>query len=215
MPLAESCWKESRDVSDWVICTDIDEHLFHPDLHSYLEIARNSGITIVPALGYQMLSETFPNEGQWLCQDLTMGAPFWEMNKLNVFSPNEIDAVNYSLGRHTAAPTGNVVAPDRDELLLFHYKYLNFENTYQRTEQLSVRLRETDVANGWGHQWRWSREELRVEWENFKSQLVDVSRPDLMPWQSHPAPRWWENYRMSASSTVDAGSATPTPIIQP
>lgn len=199
MPLAESCWKESRGVSDWVICTDIDEHLYHPDLHAYLEIAADSGVTIVPALGYQMLSEAFPDERQWLCQDLTMGAPFLPMNKLSIFSPNEIDAVNFAPGRHTATPTGNVIAPDRDELLLLHYKYLNFEKTYKRAEQLSARLRKTDVAHGWGHRWRWSREELLASWEEFKGQLVDVSRPDLVPWQSHPAPRWWEKYRKSAS----------------
>src|SRR5262249_48775146 len=33
----ESCWKESRDRADWVIQTDIDEHLHHRDLRMYLE----------------------------------------------------------------------------------------------------------------------------------------------------------------------------------
>src|SRR6185437_16460172 len=58
MQLMESCWKESRGIADWVIWTDIDEHLNHPRLLSYLEACKNEGITIVPALGYQMLSKT-------------------------------------------------------------------------------------------------------------------------------------------------------------
>lgn len=44
--LSDSCWKESRGKAQWVIVTDIDEHLYHPHWHGYLaaqhEAARRS-----------------------------------------------------------------------------------------------------------------------------------------------------------------------------
>src|SRR5690348_14183784 len=43
MELLQSCWKESRRRADWVICTDIDEHLHHPDLPGYLEDCADRG----------------------------------------------------------------------------------------------------------------------------------------------------------------------------
>src|SRR6516225_2801945 len=30
--LSNQCWKRSRGSADWVIVTDVDEHLFHDDL---------------------------------------------------------------------------------------------------------------------------------------------------------------------------------------
>ena len=198
MHLIESFWKESRGSADWVICTDIDEHLYHPHLLAYLEACKNAGVTMIPALGYQMLSETFPRSDQLLCQSLTMGAPWVQMNKLGIFSPDAIDASNFALGRHTAHPTGQALAPDRDELLLLHYKYLGLEETHKRHEECAPRLRKMELENGWCHRWSWSREQLQEDWKKFERELVDVSRPDLMPWQSHPAPRWWEPYRISS-----------------
>jgi glycosyltransferase involved in cell wall biosynthesis len=200
MQLIESFWKESRGIADWIICTDIDEHLHHPYFLAYLDACKNKGVTMIPALGYQMLSETFPRSNQLLCESLTMGAPWIQMNKLNIFGPDAIEAVNYSLGRHTARPTGNVVAPDRDDLLLLHYKYLGFERTQRRHEECAPKLQKTDLKNGWCHRWSWAREQLQEDWKKFERDLVDVSQPDLRPWQSHPAPRWWEPYRMSAKS---------------
>jgi hypothetical protein len=62
--ILECCWKESRGVADWVIVTDIDEHLYHHrDLEGYLKTCKERGVTIIPALGYQMLAES---EGGYL-----------------------------------------------------------------------------------------------------------------------------------------------------
>ena len=118
LTLQENCWKESRGIADWVIVTDIDEHLYHPDMCQYLAQCRARGVTIIPALGYQMLSEQFPERENVLCQSLTKGACDSMYSKLNIFSPSEIDTVNYAPGRHKAEPTGHVVLPARDEVTL-------------------------------------------------------------------------------------------------
>jgi hypothetical protein len=191
LTLQETCWKESRGVADWVIVTDIDEHLYHPDMYQYLAQCRARGVTIIPALGYQMLSEQFPEPKNLLCQSLTLGACYWVYSKLNIFSPNEIEALNYTPGRHKAAPMGHVVLPARDELLLLHYHYLGFDRIRKRYAQFLSRQRQTDIAMGFGRQYSWSPEQLRDHWNFIANQLVDISRPNLRPWVTHEGPRWW------------------------
>jgi hypothetical protein len=191
LALQETCWKESRGTADWVIVTDIDEHLYHPHMYQYLAQCRARGVTIIPALGYQMLSERFPGDKNVLCHSLTKGACYALYSKLNIFSPSEIEAVNYAPGRHTAAPTGHVVLPIRDELLLLHYHLLDFERVRKRYAQFLTRQRKTDVAMGWGKQYSSSSDQLREAWNGVANQLVDISQPNLRPWKTHEGPRWW------------------------
>jgi hypothetical protein len=212
MPTIQACWKESRGTADWVIVTEIDEHLWHPDLEAYLEACRSAGITMIPALGYQMIDEVFPPAGAWLCKVATMGAPWDRMSKVNIFAPDAIEEINYTLGRHIAHATGRVVAPDRDELMLLHYKYLDFEHTYARHQAMHARLQPADLANNWAFRWAYSREKLREDWAAFASRAVDVSRPDFKPWQSHLEPRWWDGYRRrylarEARESLERGAA--------
>lgn len=192
LSLLESCWKESRGLADWVIVTDIDEHLYHSDLDGYLRRCKDRGVTIIPALGYAMVAPEFPSPDLWLCQSLTMGVPACWMNKLNIFSPNEIEATNCAVGRHCATPVGNVVAPARDEVLLLHYKHLGFERTLRRLEQYRTRQRPKDLEQGWGFHYSYSRAQLLEEWDGLEKCLVDISQPDLKPWEVHQPHRWWE-----------------------
>jgi hypothetical protein len=138
-----------------------------------------------------MLCEHFPEREKLLCRSVTKGACYAFYSKLNIFSPNEIDTVNYSPGRHTAAPTGHVVLPARDELLLLHYHYLGFERVRKRYAEMLARQRKTDIAMEWGRQYSWSSEQLREDWNGIASRLVDVARPSLKPWKTHQGLRWW------------------------
>ena len=195
LALQETCWKESRGIADWVIVTDIDEHLYHPDMYNYLAQCRAQGVTIIPGLGYQMLSEQFPEHKTLLCQSLTRGACYPYYSKLNIFSPNEIDAVNYTPGRHTAAPTGHVVCQRGTNYYCFTtiiWASSVFENAMLN---FSTRQRKNDIAMGWGPQYSWSSQQLREAWNLVASRLVDISRPDLRPWETHEGPRWWRDRR--------------------
>jgi len=194
MSMLETCWHESRGRADWVIVGDIDEHLYHPRIDLYLSACKRAGITIIPALGYQMIAEAFPPHGIKLSDSLTMGAPFEDMSKLNIFSPDHVDALHFRPGRHKAAPVGRIVAPLRDELLLLHYKYMGFERTLRRHQQYRPRMRLGDISNDWGYQYRWSPEQLADSWLQFADKLVDISHRDLAPWRSHKLPRWWDDY---------------------
>jgi glycosyltransferase involved in cell wall biosynthesis len=186
-------WKESRGRADWVVITALDEHLHVPGekMRRFLARMRDREVTYVPALGYQMIADDLPPKNELLCRARTLGAPFWEMNKLSLFDPNAIEETNFLHGRHTAEPSGRLRLPERDELLLLHYKYVGLQRTYERTKLLRTGLGERDLANGWGHRYSWSLEQLRAEWGAFRLQAADVSRLGPAPWKSHPVQRWW------------------------
>jgi hypothetical protein len=193
--LSNRCWKESRGSADWVIVTDIDEHLFHPSMLHYLETCSQQGITLVPALGFQMISDDVPSAEETLCQSRFFGAPWKQMMKPSIFKPSEIEEIDFSVGRHTANPIGNVRVPERDEVLLLHYKYLNFEQTHRRHMQLSVKLRPKDIRFGMGHKYGWSRDELRKDWDRTAVDAVDVRTIISNAAEYYPYERWWSRYR--------------------
>jgi hypothetical protein len=185
-------WKESRGQCDWVIITAIDEHLWLPgcSMLEYLQQCTQQCITLVPALGYQMVSEEFPAPDENLCQTRTWGAPWIEMNKLSVFNPNAIAETNFAVGRHTANPVGDLKYPDCDQLLLLHYKYLDFERLVQRHALQQTGLGSHDIANCWGFQYGWEREQLRQMWNQFAQQAIDLSQPNFDS-TNHSTSRWW------------------------
>jgi hypothetical protein len=102
--LFETCWQESRGRADWVCLVDLDEFLFHPDWHDYLAAQKNAGVTIIQALGYDMVSETFPPAGVALTTMLTRGQRDLHLDKTGLFAPDAIEQINYSVGRHRCSP---------------------------------------------------------------------------------------------------------------
>lgn len=187
-------WKESRGAADWVVITALDEHLQasgHSN-HIYLADCARHGVTAVPAIGFQMICEEFPAPSEWLVASRTLGAPWKKMNKLSIFRPDAIVDTGFSTGRHSARPTGDVRLPERDEMMLLHYKYLGFERTLQRHREAEPRLGPTDRANRWGHRYLWSADQLRADWDDFRSRAVDVGQAGFKPWRVTPSSdRWW------------------------
>ena len=189
--LQNSCWKESRGSCDWVIMTALDEHLHHKSLVDYLEEQKKSGVTAIPALGYQMVDDNFPEDSVRLADALTRGAPFKMMNKLSIFNPNAIIETNFAIGRHSAAPIGNVKWPERDEVLNLHYKYIGLGFIKERHALLRTGLGDLDKSNHWGHRYSFSEEELRQDFEQFRQASVDLSAPGYVPHRDHCEERWW------------------------
>ena len=144
--LFNQCWKESRGNADWVIVSNVDEHLFHSDLFAYLRRCRAAGITAIPALGYQMIAAGFPPADAHLSLWCSRGAPLAILSKLFVFNPIAISETNFAVGRHTAAPSGDIRYPDRDELLGLHYKYLGRDYVLRRYAELNAARRKLDLA---------------------------------------------------------------------
>ena len=191
-------WKESKGKADWVIMVDVDEHLFVPgvSMQDFLEAYTTHGITLVPALGYQMLSEHFPESDEHLSYTRTQGAPYTQMNKMALFNPNAIEKINTGVGRHRAKPIGNLKFAKHDELLLLHYKYLGFDNTLKRHEMLYER--NNAIRSRFGlrskcgiPRYSYTPEQLRRDWDDFSMIAVDISQPDFKAWKNHLERLWW------------------------
>jgi len=193
LALFNHCWKESRGSgneppADWVVVCSLDEHLVHDDLSTYLERCRTSGVTVVPALGFQMFMPDFPGPDERLSETRTRGIPDHYDCKLCVFSPTAIDEINYEPGGHVAAPTGRVLAPASDELVLRHYQFLGIEFTARRFAHLRQGLGTVDRANGWGWHYDQSKEDLARQFAEYASRAIDVS---VEPQKYAVPPEWW------------------------
>ena len=209
--LHNEAWKESRGTADWVIVTAIDEHLHVKgrSMSDYLLDCTREGVTLVPALGYQMISEEYPDPGEWLCTSRTWGAPWSVMNKLSVFNPGAVVETGFVAGRHSAEPRGDLRLPARDELILLHYKYLNFDRTLQRHRELRHGMLDIDVARGFGFQYHWSAERLCEEWARLQAHAIDIGLPGFRPWRMHEPPRWWR-----PDGFLDEDSASQQPMTE-
>ena len=68
--LGDTIWQNSD--ADWVIVTDIDEHIYHPNLTAYLQRCTGEGITAIQSIGYEMVSDHFPAENKLLVDAVTV-----------------------------------------------------------------------------------------------------------------------------------------------
>ncbi len=170
----DECWKRSRGKTDWVIVCNIDEHLHHPDLPRYLARCRHRGITLIVPEGYEMISDTFPTGGPPLCEQVRMGARFRRMDKPQLFAPDHIREINFSVGRHKADPKGVVKRPAKPRVKLLHYKYLGLDYMSARLMDLSRGLREKDVERGWGHKYLWNEREKHDDFQRVRRAAVRV-----------------------------------------
>jgi hypothetical protein len=195
LALQNRVWKESRRTADWVVITALDEHLVVPTapMRAFLDDAKTRGVTAIPALGYHMVSDDFPTGDGKLCLTRPLGVPHADFNKLSLFNPSAIEETNFAPGRHTADPVGLVTYPERDELLLLHYKFLVFDRFVTRCRQLMTRLGQVDIANDWGLFYAKSEQHYRDLWEFLSLARVDTSSPHLTAWRTHPGRRWWRN----------------------
>ena len=167
-------WKKSRGIADWVIVCEVDEHIYHPNLIQYLEECTAKGITLIVPNGYEMFSEFFPDDDKPLCETVRNGVKSYMMDKPQIFNPNAIQEINFTPGRHNAYPTGNVVKPQENEVLLLHYKALGFDYVNSRHSALSQGLQEVDIANGWGIHYTFDEQTRLEQFEKFKNEARKV-----------------------------------------
>lgn len=198
--LHESHWKQSKGRADWVIVTAVDEFLYHPHLLDYLNKCCHEEVTVIPATGFQMLSEFYPRPNVPVISQIKSGAYFEKMNKLSIFNPNEVEKTNYAPGRHFADPVGNIKYPSADILLNLHYKYLSFNYTLNRHYELNKKLRNGDKRKRgvrqkrWGHKYRWGPDRLNEDWGLFESNSIpDVFNADQLATYllTQPIQKWW------------------------
>jgi hypothetical protein len=164
--LGNTIWRNSS--ADWVIITDIDEHIYHPDLPAYLRRCTARGITAIQSIGFEMVSDRFPRGNRPLVEQVTTGTRSIGHNRLCIFNPKEIRATNFAPGRHQAAPEGHVVWPTSPEVLLLHYKQLGTSYLIARSAELRRGLRQGDLEKAWGLHYTWSPDEIVTRWQGIR-----------------------------------------------
>jgi hypothetical protein len=189
--LHNTCWKESRGAADWVIVADIDELLYHPDFLGYLRRSRNRGVTCIPALGYEMVSERFPEPDETLTSTVRRGVPHHMMSKLRLFDPNAVEETNFGPGGHAAAPTGRIVYPRKDRLLLLHYKSLGVDYWARRNAMMETTRRSHDIERNWSHHYRTPAADIEASIRSSLATSIDVIAAGEAAWRNHKQPRWW------------------------
>lgn len=200
--MQDQAWKESRGVADWVVITAIDEHLHVPGrgMAHYLAEQKEAGVTLVPALGFDMNAPSMPDDRGLLTEIVTRGRPRIGFNKLSLFRPDALAETGFGPGRHAAEPSGQLVLPARDEVMLWHYKHLGFARNAERKASQALRLGQRDVADGYGQHYLWSRETLRAFWDEMEAEAVDLSAPDFRPEAACKRPLWWRASEAAAPS---------------
>lgn len=168
--LSDAMWKQSRDQADWVAIVDMDEHIFHPDLHGHLADCQEKGITAIQAVGYEMVSDRFPNADDTLCETVTEGFRYpGAMDKLCLFDPNAIRNSHFMAGRHDAAPAGRVIWDPGHSVKLLHYKQLGLMYFLRRTAELRTGLRPGDLRNGWGAHYQRDVDRLTRDFQGHRA----------------------------------------------
>ena len=190
-------WKESKEVADWVLVVDVDEHLFHDDLRRYLIDCKRQGVTVVPTVGFEMVGEKYPPVTSRLCDVITYGAPSLLYSKPSIFSPKLIKDMHFSLGRHSASPEGRVVLPKKDEVLLMHYKHVDFDFVLRRHSEFLGRQSAKDLEKGYGFQYTWDAVQLRQAWDNIASRAIDVRQQQKARRAGRSKDHWWKTIEKS------------------
>lgn len=165
--LGDTIWQGSD--ADWVIVTDIDEHIYHPDLREYLRSCRREGVTAIQSIGYEMTAENFPRSRRRLVDLVTTGTRSVGHDRLCIFDPKAVTETNYEPGRHKAFPKGRVVWPADPEVLLLHYKQLGVDYAIARSAELRQGLKTGDLEKGWGVHYTWSVAEIKANWRRLRS----------------------------------------------
>jgi hypothetical protein len=203
-------WKKSRGVADWVLVTDIDEHigLRSPgETRDYLAACKAAGVTLIPSLGFDMVSRGSPEPDVVLSKSVTRGSASGGFNKLGYFNPNAISATNFAPGRHVAVPTGNVVLPRSDELMLRHFKHVGIDRAFTRQHHEGKQLGPADIKLKMGVHWSYPREKYEAGWRKLDEAATDTADPQFDILASAQRPFWWEGYRREgtpAASLVPA-----------
>ena len=150
--LCNGIWKNSRGGADWVLVVGIDEFLVHADLIGYLQGCSAAGLTALTAVGYEMVADAFPSYARPLVESVTVGVRSESLDRVCVFNPQAITEINYTPGRHGAAPQGQVAFPPSPEILLLRYDQLGADYAVKRSAELHLGLIhdwQTDKPSAW------------------------------------------------------------------
>jgi glycosyltransferase involved in cell wall biosynthesis len=126
MAFKNDVWKSKRQNADWIMCVDIDEIVWHPEMLKFLQQCDEEDVAVVKPRGFQMVSETFPTTTGQVYEEVNRGVASELYSKPVVFSPRRIEEMNYRAGAHGADPAGTGKILMGSPAMLLHYHYLGW-----------------------------------------------------------------------------------------
>jgi FkbM family methyltransferase len=174
MHLRNEAWKPYREDYDWVIVCDMDELLWHKDLKKKLEEFRRARTTVPVIKGFQMISDTFPdNQTRQLYDVVREGFHDPEhLNKLMIFNPKCVD-IRYEMGCHKANPIGTVNFSN-EPLYLLHFKFAGYREFIERNKRMAERISEVNKKNNWGFHYARDAQMTVEEFQELKKRASFV-----------------------------------------
>lgn len=157
--LKNTCWNGSQ--ADWVIIVDNDEIFYDPFSTVQLQLAKDSGATIVQPKGFSIFSNEMP-EKDWT--EIMTGIPDEKYSKLCCFDPKKIKEINYVYGCHEARPKGEIRIVNKCYLLHYHgvggvHRMIDRHRMYEPRRQRSA----VNMRWGLGKEYGYSKES-KIEW---------------------------------------------------
>lgn len=174
--LKSTAWRDGP-KADWIICVDVDEIIYHPDLLSFLRRCDDEAVDVVVPAGYDMAPPTASASTN--DRLITERAPFGVYNALYskpvVFSGRRVEDVFFGPGAHAARfdPAPTVIGDTEGQLLprspfpgtlalhrasaatscpvkLLHYRFFDHETLTERWKTASQRRSELNRRLGYG-----------------------------------------------------------------
>lgn len=171
---AEEHYPEARGLADWVIWTDADEILYHPNLEQRLDDLRSQGVDFPTVAGYSMMADAPPTTSGQIYEELQTGFPSAAYAKVCIFDPS-LD-VKWQTGKHGAAVIGGFTPDDgSDPLRLLHYRWLGQDYFLERNRRNFARLNAINKAMQHGREiYPGYRGEYSPDWYAERRQSAEV-----------------------------------------
>jgi glycosyltransferase involved in cell wall biosynthesis len=97
LDLKHQCINDAKGNADYIIVSDCDEFIVHPNILEWLE--NNDNAVIFPA-GFQMVSQSFPIEDNQIYDEIKYGVPDPWYSKPILINPNKVDSFEWIEGCH-------------------------------------------------------------------------------------------------------------------
>lgn len=161
---AEAHYPEARGHADWVIWTDADEILYHPQMRRRLLQLRRLGVNYPTVTGFSMMADAPPTTAGQIYDELQRGFSSDAYSKVAIFDP-ELD-VHWQTGKHKADVRGATVTDDgSDPIQLLHYRWLGQEYFLERNRRNYARLNALNKSLGHGREiYPQARGDYTPEW---------------------------------------------------
>lgn len=97
LDLKHQCIGDARGKADFIIVSDCDEFIVHPNILEWLE--HNDSAVIFPT-GFQMVSQTFPTGNGQIYDEIKYGVPDPWYTKPILINPNKVESFGWIEGCH-------------------------------------------------------------------------------------------------------------------